>query len=433
MGVDIILYRIRIGTFMQRRKKQSKSKARYSPYTSTKGNDIHYRVFASCVVITFCLFLTQMVLQAYTLYLHTEDNCNSCIDHIIIGLPGLTESTSDVNYNLVTFGMFTNPHTYWTNIQGNHQSLLLLSGDIEENPGPVSEDSENRILEAISSLEYRITSEIKDVKLDITAMKNDISKIKLESYENKQEMIKIKHNQSSLAAEMASVQNEVEQLRDIKESLQLDVEYIHNKIEMQQSKLDDMNQDIDFIEREARKSTIRVFGLEESDQESNWQLKDKVLNKVLKVSCPEEDWQKDDIKHVTRMGKRSDDYSRIVFLTFRFDDDKFKVYKGRDALRKNGIRVSDDLTRRQRAELNKLKRDGKNGYFYKGKLYAYEQMNKSETRVKVKAKRKSSQNTRENIDSTFTENQDNPNGNPHEISSNTSLVSTTMESQEHNI
>ena len=44
--------------------------------------------------------------------------------------------------------------------------LLLLSADIELNPGPIS-DSESNILEAITASENRVLGEIRDVKQEI--------------------------------------------------------------------------------------------------------------------------------------------------------------------------------------------------------------------------------------------------------------------------
>ena len=40
-----------------------------------------------------------------------------------------------------------------------------------------------------------------------------------------------------------------------------------------------------------------------------------------------------------------------MMATFRYADDKFKVYAERARLREKGIRVSDDLTKRQNKSL----------------------------------------------------------------------------------
>ena len=48
--------------------------------------------------------------------------------------------------------------------------LLLLCGDIESNPGPITDEGEQRILQAING----VMSEIKHVKSEITSIKSEI-------------------------------------------------------------------------------------------------------------------------------------------------------------------------------------------------------------------------------------------------------------------
>ena len=48
-------------------------------------------------------------------------------------------------------------------------------------------------------------------------------------------------------------------------------------------------------------------------------------------------------------------------MKFRYDDDKHSIYAGRDILRERGIRVGNDLTRRQREKLKAVKQTGRLG------------------------------------------------------------------------
>lgn len=66
----------------------------------------------------------------------------------------------------------------------------------------------------------------------------------------------------------------------------------------------------------------------------------------------------------------------MVIMKFRYDDDKYRIYSGRDTLREKGKRVGNDLTRRQYEKLNKIKEKGRLGYFYKGKLQLFEEKQK---------------------------------------------------------
>ena len=58
----------------------------------------------------------------------------------------------------------------------------------------------------------------------------------------------------------------------------------------------------------------------------------------------------------------------ITIVRFRYDDDKPKIFAGRAKLRDQSIRVSNDLTVRQRKELKRLQSKGQRGYFYQGQL-----------------------------------------------------------------
>lgn len=92
------------------------------------------------------------------------------------------------------------------------------------------------------------------------------------------------------------------------------------------------------------------------------------------------------------MGNKSEHFDRTVLVTLRFDDDKNQVYSGRDNLRANGIRIRNDLTKKQRNELFRIKQHGKSGYLYKGRLHVFDKPSKgNEIRLKLKAKRNTDQ------------------------------------------
>ncbi|MEW8548221.1 MAG: hypothetical protein AB2693_32355, partial [Candidatus Thiodiazotropha sp.] len=113
---------------------------------------------------------------------------------------------------------------------------------------------------------------------------------------------------------------------------------------------------------------MRVFGLPELIDENSENIRQNEVENVLKVACPSVEWEKDDIKRAFRVGEGKNDQPPVMIVRFRYDDDKPKVFSGRDQLRACGIRVSDDLTTRQREQLNALRLKGQRGYFYRGKL-----------------------------------------------------------------
>ena len=72
-----------------------------------------------------------------------------------------------------------------------------------------------------------------------------------------------------------------------------------------------------------------------------------------------------------RVGKDSydPDNPRILLIKILHWDKKMAVLKDREKLREVGLRVGDDLTKRQRDALKQLSEKGQLGYFYKGEFH----------------------------------------------------------------
>ena len=107
-------------------------------------------------------------------------------------------------------------------------------------------------------------------------------------------------------------------------------------------------------------------------RESYESLKKYIITSVLNVACPHINWYQEDIVRIHRVGQEvadNPDNPRIMLIKFLHWDKKMAVLKGRDKLREAGIRVGDDLTRRQRATLKHPSNKGQLGYFYKGEHF----------------------------------------------------------------
>ncbi|MCG8047957.1 MAG: hypothetical protein N0E48_20450, partial [Candidatus Thiodiazotropha endolucinida] len=90
----------------------------------------------------------------------------------------------------------------------------------------------------------------------------------------------------------------------------------------------------------------------------------------FKIAAPNKEWSPRDIVRAHRIGSTLNAHNdpRPIIVRFLHWDDKLSIYKGREELRSREIRVADDLTKRQRLSLKKLKDSGRDGYFYKGEL-----------------------------------------------------------------
>ena len=164
------------------------------------------------------------------------------------------------------------------------------------------------------------------------------------------------------------------------EVLRLDIDELYGRLEEKDTLIDKLDQDVDRLERYSRRDTIRVFGLKKRINESYDTIKQYVIDSVLKLACPDVEWSDEDKVRTHRVdykseaqvndGNSDDDGQkpRALLIKFLHWDKKMKVLKGREVLREVGIRIGDDLNRRQRKTLQDLSARGKYGYYYRGEL-----------------------------------------------------------------
>lgn len=115
MGVDLDIYRIRIGTYSHSNCKSNpkRQSAHYSPYTKS-GNVIHYRIFASFFFVSITYLLgVNLVLSIRKGLQNMEETFVLCIDQIVIGLPKFAMPIlENLNQKFVPQSSFTSESTY---------------------------------------------------------------------------------------------------------------------------------------------------------------------------------------------------------------------------------------------------------------------------------------------------------------------------------
>ncbi|KAH3701756.1 hypothetical protein DPMN_076751 [Dreissena polymorpha] len=85
----------------------------------------------------------------------------------------------------------------------------------------------------------------------------------------------------------------------------------------------------------------------------------------------EKDYDERVIESARMIGEEKDDEPRIVIVKLKYSNQKFEIFNHRDALRKKGKRVSNDLSFLQRQQIKKAKRCGLEAYFMDGKLVTF--------------------------------------------------------------
>ncbi|MEW8542875.1 MAG: hypothetical protein AB2693_05020 [Candidatus Thiodiazotropha sp.] len=368
MGIDIQLYRLRIGIFGPGRGYTPKSGDKNTEYqTHIKGPDIHYRMFATLFLLSVIMKISEHVYQQIN-SMNYQIDFSILVGHEIYLCTGQIEfAQTYCRTGMFGTALFDYDSTYdLNNYSGFAQRLLLLSRDIESNPGPTDMDT---ILKAIQSSENKVLGEIRSVRSELASIKNDIATLKSDQIKTKLEINSMQQKQAGTANDVKNLQHDTQTLFSLKEQMQLDIDYLNEQIEQKEDTLNQLDKDIDRLEKYARADSLRIFGLPECTGESNENIREHVIRNVLKVACPSERWELDDIKKAYRVGKgTADGQPPVLLVRLRYDDDKSKIFEGRDLLRDKGIRVANDLTMRQRQLLKKLKDKGQTGYFYQGKL-----------------------------------------------------------------
>ena len=182
----------------------------------------------------------------------------------------------------------------------------------------------------------------------------------------------LNNRQSSLADIVTDTNANIDQLNVITENQRLDIDHINNLSEQNCNYFENLELEIERLNTAQISANMRIFGLDVKLGDSENCAKQKVIKHVLNKACPDYDWVAEDIKRVQVISSPDSDKFPLVIVHFRFDDDKFRIYRGREELRKYGLRVGDDLTYRQRQKIKKLKEQGSTGYFYKGKMHIRE-------------------------------------------------------------
>ncbi|KAL4240398.1 hypothetical protein ACF0H5_001189 [Mactra antiquata] len=223
----------------------------------------------------------------------------------------------------------------------------------------------------LNDTKNELLSEVRSVNRSITEIKTELSTLKDNQEHLRSELIETKQNQENFESRLNIVEQKVSHISDWSDTLDIDCEHIMNTVESKTSKISQLEDDIEKLNIKSIETSMRVFGLNSAANEDTTYLKSMIIDKVLNVSSPNTKWSSDDIMNVHMIKNSHTDsnkYSPLYIVKFRFYEDKARVYGGRENLRKNGIRVGDDLTYKQRNKLKSLKLMGKTAYYYKGEL-----------------------------------------------------------------
>ena len=290
MGVPLDIYRINIGRFGPGRgcSGERPSKQKYNAQSWCK--DIHLRVLVTALLLTGILAVCERTL-AYGLLNYElssfvgPDVCgNSSNDINLLLAVSPTEIGSDIrnficpDRQMVSFADLD--ISFHSNIH-IHERLLLLAADVETNPGRTNEDTEI-LLAAIAASETKLLEEIRSVKDDIAIIKSEIATVKADSIKTKREIENLKTDQSKTNDKVKTATTNVNTLYSLQDQMQLDIDQLNDDFQTKVDLIEKMEEDIDILDARSRTHTMRIFELEEIEHDSYTELRNNIVDNVLK-------------------------------------------------------------------------------------------------------------------------------------------------------
>ncbi len=231
--------------------------------------------------------------------------------------------------------------------------LLLLSGDVETNPGPDSSSKE--------SLEEATVIKSLPIKIDLGKVSeqlgyyDDMSDIKETLKLLRDGQAAILRNQDAMISRISSMENELEMVKShmadlgCKQSTMENVlDDVQEKILERQSDAKDLHFDISRLEQYSRKSSVRVLNVSEDRNENIQEKLINVIRQEIDVSI-----NPSEIDIVHRLGRPyNDGHCRPILVKFMSHKTKEKVMKNKKKAK--NVKIFKDLAKEIKVMLDQI-------------------------------------------------------------------------------
>lgn len=211
------------------------------------------------------------------------------------------------------------------------KSRLLLAGDVEENPGPLSKELEQELMKTLRDLPKMLESQDMLTKeFDALKTQNEMLIKKIAELETKIDKL-VGSPPSAPHVESEEIRTQSDQLADAM-----------RKVFRTQ----------DDIENRSRRNNLLFFGVEGEEKETWDESEAKVISlcaEKLQVTVTPSS-----IERAHRMGKPKDDNPRPIIVKFALFKDKQRVLSAASKLKGTKISIGEDYSRNIRQEREKL-------------------------------------------------------------------------------
>ena len=310
-------------------------KETHIPCTKFQDYTFCARLSAFCIAL-WALCLTQFCFAVFSSLATTSELvvCDSSI-YQHNSVTGIRQHVPSAQLLIVTTSSPDNT------LCGAHQSalvikmLLVMSGQVEQNPGPLTERNpgpEPLTLEDLNKNILKLYDQLTNIRHDIRSIRKDVEQ-----------------NQMSINDLWSATEEGKQRCNENIDLLSERIDYLERKNEYQ--------------ERYSRRENIILKGISGS---ANEHVKEKVVN-VFNSVDESRLWKAEDFQRAHRLGSQSGRLGHIIVRFVHFEV-KLKALKLRSKLGDKSIRLTNDLTQNQRNQLADLRHENKRGYFKGNRL-----------------------------------------------------------------
>ena len=218
--------------------------------------------------------------------------------------------------------------------------FLMLCGDIESNPGPLTEELIMELGRSLGTRLDNLSTDLQSLRTTITSMSCQISELTKQLQKKEEDIEDVKSRTKGLEGRVEKMEEEAERQQIIN-----------------------------------RQDNIVFFGIPEKEGRESEDDCVSIMVKLLNRHDPLRRWKSDDMAKAYRVGKKKrgtdqeasgSDRPRPVLVKFNRGSDKRRLISNRTLrrdLHKANVTMNDDLTVKQRDTLKQLRDDGGVAYY----------------------------------------------------------------------
>ncbi|CAN7976502.1 unnamed protein product [Ixodes persulcatus] len=190
--------------------------------------------------------------------------------------------------------------------------MLLLSGDVETNPGPDLEKMMKELLES----QKQMNDGVKDIKANQTKLQASFDEMnkRIDDIETKLGKVQKKNNKENI------------------ENLVTTVNQLQETVKLQQKALVNM-------EDRSRRNNLIVFGIPETEKKTSDDVRSGVLIDLFHARLG---LKIETVERIHRLGKKREKFTRPIIMNFRDYNEKIRVFQNCYKLKGTNIAVQND-------------------------------------------------------------------------------------------